>query len=31
MEAARLTDVFGIPEKYVDDPRDKVLIAEKKL
>jgi len=31
MEAARLTDVFGIPEKYVDDPREKVLIAEREI
>lgn len=31
MEAARLTDVFGIPEKYVDDPREKVLISEREI
>jgi hypothetical protein len=31
MEATRLGDVYGIPDKYVDDPREQYLINEQTL
>lgn len=31
VESTRESDVYGIPEKYADDPREPYLVAEKKL
>jgi hypothetical protein len=31
VESTRLSDVYGIPEKYADDPREKYMISEEDL
>ena len=31
VESARMSDVYGIPEKYADDPREQYQVSEEKL